>query len=146
MAIRRAAKWLAIGAAVATAAYMFVKIADHNRYRVVDKEYRALWEEYSNPNFSDEFCRYWRIDNLSDYKKALQQEFKKASAEAIEESYGEDSDELLYFANQRMINWLSGKLIERAEWQLMFNRRGEQSVGPFSIDLHSKTEFSNLAP
>jgi hypothetical protein len=121
-----AAKWLAIVAAAIMGGYLLlIKLPDYNRNRNEQREYQSLWEEYINPEFSAEYCEYWKIDSLPDYRKELKQQFDTARAESLEESYGETEDEILHFHRLRMINWLERQLIERAENRLMFERRGE---------------------
>lgn len=127
--------------------YGITQLADYNRSRRLESEYRQLTEEYLDPAFSPDFCRYWRIDNYRDYKKALKQQFDIARFEAMEQAYGESEGELIRFARARMINWLQEQLIDRAEWLLQFERR-TTDIGPYSIDIKplSDDEFRALVP
>lgn len=112
-----------------------VNIASWSRGRAEEAEYNALLTEYLNPDFSPEFCAYWQIDNLQDYKTALRQQLKQASFEAMEQAYGETEAEVLHFRRLRVVNWLELQMIERAEYRLQFDRRGDAKVGPHSLNI-----------
>ena len=70
---RRIGKWIAITVASVAVVFLLVKLADYNRVRSEEREYRSLTLQYLNPSFPPEFCTYWQIDNFDDYKKALEQ-------------------------------------------------------------------------
>jgi hypothetical protein len=145
---RSTAKWIAIAVGSVAVIFLLVKLADYNRVRSEEREYKSLTLQYLNPGFSPAFCAYWQIDDLDEYKKALKQQFEIARFQAFEEAYGQDQEELLRFVRLRMINWLDRQFIYRAEWQLQFERRGERQEGPYSIDKDplSEREFRKRVP
>ncbi len=139
---------LVVVVVVVVAGYLLTQLAEFNRNRREEQEYRSLTLEYLNPNFSKEFREYWRVDDFDDYKKALRQQYNIARFEAFEQSYGENEEELRHFVRLRMINWLERQMIDGAEWLLQFERRGNERTGPYSVDLEpmSEAEFRERVP
>ena len=128
--------------------YLLFQLPGYVRNRREEQEYKSLTLEYLNPDFSTEYRKYWRIANFDDYRMALRQQYDIAKFEAFEESYGENKDELLHFGRLRMINWLDRQMIDRVECLLQFKRRGNEPIGPYSIDLRpfSEAEFKEKVP
>jgi hypothetical protein len=137
---RHATKWLAFVVIAPIGGYLLFQLLEYNRVHKVEGEYESLRFEYLNPDFTDEFCAYWQISNIAGYRKALKQQFDIARFEAMEQAYGESVDETLYFYHLRMINWLDLQILERVQYRLMFERRGENTVGPCSIDLQPMSD------
>lgn len=139
---------LAIVALGTLSIYGAVQISDYIRNQREELRYKSLTLEYLDPPFSTAYLMYWQIDDFSNYKRALRQQYDIANFQAFEQSYGENEDEILHFVRLRMINWLEREMIDRTEQLLQFKRRGSEEVGPFSIDLHPlpEAEFSQLVP
>ncbi len=139
---------LVIVVLLAAGLYIVVRLPESVHHRRDEQKLKSLTLEYLQPSFSPEFCEYWQIDDIDDYKKALRQEYDIAQFEAFEVSYGHTEDELLHFVHLRMINWLERAMIERAECLLQFSRRRDERVGPYSLDLRPLTdaEFREKVP